>query len=142
MCLRCKNTFFKQSKNYLNLLYNLCTSILVNGFDLKLDLKLSSDNFIIITILTLKGISSEIGCHVKSADCHLAVPDSRRNLPLPFCFFLFFSLYLFLLFTSRAPPQQGSSLPSIPSPDYTRSQSESSLFRVSQSICVSNDNDK
>lgn len=34
--------------------------------------------------LTLKRISSEVGCHVESADCHLAVPVSRRNLPLSF----------------------------------------------------------
>lgn len=50
------------------------------------------DNFVIIAIFTLKGISSEVGCHVESADCHLAVPVSRKNLPLPLSLSPFFSL--------------------------------------------------
>lgn len=62
-------------------------------------------NFIIIRMCTLKRVSSEVRCHVESADCHLAVSASRTNL-------------LLSLLHQQHHQHQSSSLPS--SPDHMR----------------------
>lgn len=63
-----------------------------------------------IKILTLKRITSEVGCHIDSADCHLAVPFSEKISSV--CFFL---LFFVSLSHQQHQPHQGSSLPSISS---------------------------